>query len=1096
MVRYLLAFLEMPYKGEIMKVSETLIINYTDGATYKKGIDYYNNKTVDDFTVQIQFSDLSKINTYAIDTWVKSLTNNNIYNVQVSFNDLCGFTSFYCDCEVFSGGYRKRGICKHVVAVLLKYFKENEKKTLRDRNSLRTDKFIEEIRSSMVFIPKPKENLNLDIKYCYERSSFISSSIEIKIGNHKSYIVKNITDFLNVVEGGGIYELSKNFVFDSATYRFSEKDRDILNIFLEINEINNLRCRADHHYSSKDTLINGKKLYLTNKYLKRLMSLLKNKEFECCINGKEYAGVKFKEENMPLAFKIYKGKEDFIIEHDNNFPIPLNNNLDIFFFQGNIYRPDEEQFKIYSTFYNTLINARISFPNRDRNKLGAYIIPMLKIISTIKLEDNLKESFFEEALTIKTYIDREEDNIICSMTFCYGDMKIDAGDNSYKLKEDKTLIRNIKEELEALKILELLGFKEIQGRYELEEEEDIFNFLREGILRLQEISQVYYSEEFKKIKVYKASSYRYNLNLGEEGLIDFEFSIEGLDVKELPFIFKNYREKKKYYRLKKGGFVDLEEDELKRIVSINEVLLEGQALKQGKVVVKKSRALYLEKTLKDSSTANIFKNKAFQDFVKSINAIEEAIIEVPNSLRNVMREYQILGYKWFKLLASYGFGGILADEMGLGKTLQAIAFILSEDKSNPFLIVAPTSLIYNWKLEFDKFAPDLKLLVISGDKYEREDYIGEIKSYDVVITSYALMRRDIDKYENILFQSCILDEAQNIKNHRSLNALSAKRIKAKSYFALTGTPIENSLGEFWSIFDFTMPGYLNSYTKFMQRYENSIVKYREDFAMEELCSLVKPFVLKRTKKQVISELPPKIEHKILVEMTEEQKKVYFGYLLKVKEELKKELREDKSKHNSIKIFSALTRLRQICVDPSAFIENFKGDNGKFNVLSDLLEQCIASGHKILVFSQFSSILKKLCKKLNKQKISHLYLDGQIPSDQRMELVKEFNDGEHKVFLISLKAGGTGLNLTSADVVIHLDPWWNPAVEQQASDRCHRIGQTKVVEVIKLICKDTIEEKIYNLQEKKKDIISAIEDKLDAAKALEGISIEEILELLE
>ncbi|WP_055665304.1 DEAD/DEAH box helicase [Desnuesiella massiliensis] len=1079
-----------------MKVSETLIINYTDGATYKKGIDYYNNKTVDDFTVQIQFSDLSKINTYAIDTWVKSLTNNNIYNVQVSFNDLCGFTSFYCDCEVFSGGYRKRGICKHVVAVLLKYFKENEKKTLRDRNSLRTDKFIEEARSSIVFIPKPKENLNLDIKYCYERSSFISSSIEIKIGNHKSYIVKNITDFLNVVEGGGIYELSKNFVFDSATHRFSEKDRDILNIFLEINEINNLRYRADHHCSSKDTLINGKKLYLTNKYLKRLMSLLKNKEFECCINGKEYAGVKFKEENMSLAFKIYKGKEDFIIEHDNNFPIPLNNNLDIFFFQGNIYRPDEEQFKIYSTFYNTLINGRISFPNRDKNKLGAYIIPMLKIISTIKLEDNLKESFFEEALTIKAYIDREKDNVICSMTFCYGDMKIDAGDNSYKLKEDKTLIRNIKEELEALKILELLGFKEIQGRYKLEEEEDIFNFLREGILRLQEISQVYYSEEFKKIKVYKASSYRYDLNLGEEGLIDFEFSIEGVDVKELPFIFKNYREKKKYYRLKKGGFVDLEEDELKRIVSINEVLLEGQPLKQGKVLVNKSRTLYLERTLKDSSAANVFKNKAFQDFVKSISAIEEAIIEVPNSLRNVMREYQILGYKWFKLLSSYGFGGILADEMGLGKTLQAIAFILSEDKSNPFLIVAPTSLIYNWKLEFDKFAPDLKLLVISGDKYEREDYIGEIKSYDVVITSYALMRRDIDKYENILFQSCILDEAQNIKNHRSLNALSAKRIKAKSYFALTGTPIENSLGEFWSIFDFTMPGYLNSYTKFMQRYENSIVKYREDFAMEELCSLVKPFVLKRTKKQVISELPPKIEHKILVEMTEEQKQVYFGYLLKVKEELKSELKEDKSKHNSIKIFSALTRLRQICVDPSAFIENFKGDNGKFNVLSDLLEQCIASGHKILVFSQFSSILKKLCKKLNKQKISHLYLDGQIPSDQRMELVKEFNDGEHKVFLISLKAGGTGLNLTSADVVIHLDPWWNPAVEQQASDRCHRIGQTKVVEVIKLICKDTIEEKIYNIQEKKKDIISAIEDKLDAAKALEGISIEEILELLE
>lgn len=1079
-----------------MKISETSIINYTDNITYKKGMEYYNNKTVDDFTVQIQFNDLSKTNTYAIDTWVKSLSSNNIYNVQVSFNDLCGFTSFYCDCEVFSDNYRRRGICKHMVAVLLKYFKENEKNTLRERNSLRTDKLIEEIKSSMVFIPKPKQDLNLNIKYCYERSSFISSSIEIKIGDHKNYIVKNITDFLNVVESGGKYELSKNFIFDSTKYRFSEQDKDILSIFLEINEINNLRYRSTDHYTSKDALINGKKLYLTNKYLKRLMLLLKNKEFECHINGKEYEGTRFKAEDMPLAFKIYEGKEEFIIEHDNNFPIPLNNNLDMFFFQGNIYSPGDEQFKIYSSFYNTLIDSRVSFPSRERNKLFAYIIPMLKTISAIKLEDKLKESFFEEVLTIKTYIDREKDNIICSMTFCYGDMEIDAGDNFYKLKEDKTLIRNIKGELEAFRTLKLLGFKEIEGRYELENEEDIFTFLREGILKLQEISQVYYSEEFKKIKLYKAANYRYNLNLSEEGLIEFEFSIEGVDIKELPFIFKNYREKKKYYRLKKGGFVDLEEVELKRIVSINEVLLGGQSLKQGKAIVNKSRALYLEKILKDSSAINIFKNKAFQDFVKSMSAIEEAIIEVPNSLREVMREYQISGYKWLKLLYNCGFGGILADEMGLGKTLQAIAFILSEEKSNPFLIVAPTSLIYNWKLEFDKFAPHMKFLVINGEKSVREDCFEEIKNYDVVITSYALMRRDIDKYENVLFQSCILDEAQNIKNHRSLNALCAKRIKAKSYFALTGTPMENSLGEFWSIFDFTMPGYLNSYTKFMQRYENAIVKYREDFAMEELCSLVKPFVLKRTKQQVISELPPKIEHKVLVEMTEEQKQVYFGYLLKVKEELKKELSKKNSNHNSIKIFSALTRLRQICVDPSVFIENFKGDNGKFNALRDILEECIASGHKILVFSQFSSILKNLSKKLNKQKISYLYLDGQIPSEQRIDLVKQFNEGEHKVFLISLKAGGTGLNLTSADIVIHLDPWWNPAVEQQASDRCHRIGQTNVVEVIKFICKDTIEEKIYNLQEKKKDIINALEDKLSTAKVLESMSIEEILELLE
>ena len=602
-----------------------------------------------------------------------------------------------------------------------------------------------------------------------------------------------------------------------------------------------------------------------------------------------------------------------------------------------------------------------------------------------------------------------------------------------------------------------------------------------GMGLLQDICDIYYSQSFKNIKVYTSSNYRSNIKLNEEDLLEFTFDIEGVDKKELKDIFQALKEKKKYYRLKKGGFVTLEDKNLNGIGELIDYLnIKPSELEKDKVILQRYNAIYIDSSIKEKNIKSIEENKGFRQLVNSIKDIGEMDYTIPENLKDIMRPYQKFGFKWFKTLARCGFGGILADEMGLGKTLQTIAFIKSEVDENkgnkmPSLVVCPTSLVYNWQDEINKFQQDLKCVIVSGSKEEREKNIKSIKEADVVITSYALIRRDIEEYENIKFRYCFLDEAQNIKNPQSLNAQRVKSIKAKGYFALTGTPIENSLKELWSIFDFIMPGYLLNSRKFSQKYELPIVKNKDKNVLNELNMHIKPFILRRLKKDVITELPPKIEHNIIVDMTEEQKKIYASFVQQAKEDMDREIEANGFNKSKIKILSMLTRLRQICCDPSTFIENYTGDNGKMEAILDIVENNINQGHKMLLFSQFTSVLKNIAKRFNENNIKYLYLDGSTKADVRRNLVKEFNEGDSSIFLISLKAGGTGLNLTGADIVIHFDPWWNPAVEQQASDRAHRIGQKKTVEVIRLIAKGSIEEKIYKIQEKKKEIIKNVVD---------------------
>ena len=530
--------------------------------------------------------------------------------------------------------------------------------------------------------------------------------------------------------------------------------------------------------------------------------------------------------------------------------------------------------------------------------------------------------------------------------------------------------------------------------------------------------------------------------------------------------------------------MDFEDEGVKNFFNLIEALNINEKIEKGLIKIDRNKALYLNEKLKDRNLQFIRGAEILADIEGTLININKMDMRIPVNLKTTLRGYQIEGFKWLKSLSALGFGGILADEMGLGKTIETIAFLLAEENKKS-IIISPTSLIYNWKAELEKFAPSLKVAIVHGEKSDRLKVIENLKDYDVILTTYGTLKMDILQYENIVFDHCIIDEAQNIKNYLAQSAKVIKEVKAKVRFALTGTPIENNLVELWSIFDFIMPNYL--YSK--EIFETKFILSRQG-DLEELKLLIKPFLLRRTKNEVMKELPDKIEKKFIVEMTTAQKAVYKSYIKIVRDKMRND------SEGRIEVFSYLTRLRQICLDPSLVMEEYKGGSGKLRIATELIEKHINSQGKVLLFSQFTSALKNIGESLNGKKISYFYLDGKTKPKDRIKLVDEFNNSyDTKVFLISLKAGGTGLNLTSANLVIHFDPWWNPAVEHQATDRAHRIGQRNVVEVIKLVAKGTIEEKIILLQENKKDLIdSVITGELTNTDVIGKLTKDELLDL--
>jgi len=643
-----------------------------------------------------------------------------------------------------------------------------------------------------------------------------------------------------------------------------------------------------------------------------------------------------------------------------------------------------------------------------------------------------------------------------------------------------------------------------QGRWQLNGQNAVLNFFAREFPKLQREWSVTLEERLERSTVQNLERIEPQFQISSSGVQWFDlgvvFASSGGEKFSAAEIQRLILSGQGHTRLKNGKTAVIDTG---AVEELQEVLLDCSPQQHGAGYrMIGAQAGFLEATLKQHPGWNVQAPAAWRE--RAAKQSGEAKLECPplGELESVLRPYQKHGVAWLRFLRENGFGGILADEMGLGKTLQTLAFLQSRtsDSSLPkvegccsTLVVCPTSLVFNWVAEVKKFTPGLRVLALHGP--DRHRLFEQISQCDIVVTSYALIRRDADRYRELEFDTVVLDEAQHIKNRQTQNAQAVKAVRSRHRLVLTGTPLENSVLDLWSIFDFLMPGYLGTAQDFRERYELPITRDKNVEAQARLARRLRPFILRRLKKDVAADLPEKLEQISFCELTSDQRTVYQQVIEASRKEVLDAVGAQGLAKSRMVVLSALLRLRQICCDLRLLkLDGVEAANasGKVELFGELLEEVIDGGHRVLVFSQFVSMLTLLKEKMTAEGIQFCYLDGS--TTDRGAVVESFQkDGAIPVFLISLKAGGVGLNLTGADTVIHFDPWWNPAVEDQATDRAHRIGQTRVVTSYKLITRDTVEEKILTLQNRKREIIKAT---LGSEEELtEALNWEDIQELL-
>ena len=734
---------------------------------------------------------------------------------------------------------------------------------------------------------------------------------------------------------------------------------------------------------------------------------------------------------------------------------------------------------------------------RNLSKFYYNVLPVLRESCNVSEPDaEVISAYLSPEAQFVFYLDAVSGSPVCRAEAAYGNEICDLFD----WVENNLESRSLRDTIREASVLNLIhGYFPLVSRKDRlflcpDDPDGIYSLLTDGLDEPVRAGEVMSTAAFDALRVRKQINIKVGVSL-ESDLLNLQISSEDVSIQELQEILNSYKLKKKYHRLKSGEFINLDET-IAEFSDMTEALrLSPREFIKGKMHIPAYRAIYLDKMLEQCGNIDTVRDSRFRTLVKDFKTVEDSDFELPASLAGVLRSYQYYGYKWIRTLAANGFGGILADDMGLGKTLQMISVLLAEKEEGAIgtsLIVCPASLVYNWLEEFAKYAPELSVCAVVGMQNERAAILRKYARWDVLVTSYDLLKRDFALYEELPFLYTVLDEAQYIKNHTTAAAKSVKVLKSRHRFALTGTPIENRLSELWSIFDFVMPGFLYSYEAFRRDVETPIVKKEDSRATAWLKKMVSPFILRRLKNDVLKDLPDKVEETRVVRFGEDQQKLYDGQIVRMKELLDSTDDETLSR-NRIQILAELTRIRQICCDPSLLFEDYDGSSAKREACLDLIRSAIEGEHRVLVFSQFTSMLALLKNDLEKDLIPYFELTGTTPKQERLSMVTAFNTGDIPVFLISLKAGGTGLNLTGADVVIHYDPWWNAAAQNQATDRTHRIGQTRIVTVYKLIAKDSIEEKIQQLQEKK---LSLAEDIISAdASSLGTLSREDLLELL-
>ncbi len=949
--------------------------------------------------------------------------------------------------------------------------------------------------------------------------------LEARIGRKKRYIVKNLLEFAQAVHSGKRVEYGKGMAFEHVPSAFAPESRPFLDLLLE---------EADAYIRHYEEMRGHAGLPLPVMRALTLGSAARDRLFDL-LEGKEVQTED--EKGAERVCRVERKDPRFPVEVEargDGIAVTVPSALTSFRGEQRLYVADGLHLFGCSELYTETMGVfleqmeqggrecgsrkekrELLVGSRDIPLFYARVLEGMEALGILQNPEIDWEKYRPEALKARFEFDSDSpDELRLRPTLSYGDFTFSPLADEHVPRE---ICRDVPAEFYISRLITryFSYWEDESGELVIRgDEEALYQVLSEGMPQFQEVGEVWLSESVRHLRVLPPPEVSMGVSLGG-GWLDLKIETAGIDPAELLQVLSEYRQKKKYYRMKNGEFLQLSGGGLQALDSLTADLgLTKSEFQAGEAKIPAYRAFYLDSLSGDGRMKLFQRDEAYGMMVRDLKTAQSVSYAVPAVLEKTLREYQKIGYTWMRTLARYHFGGILADDMGLGKTLQVIALLTAfyQEKTEqkaagnegsgselplPSLIVCPASLVYNWGQEFARFSPGIRVLLIAGTAKERQEQLEEqmrmeaSEGAQVIITSYDLLKRDRAAYLGRTFEYEIIDEAQVIKNAKTQGAKAVKEISANARFALTGTPVENRLSELWSIFDFLMPGFLYSYRKFRERYELPIVKNQDPEALTALRRMTGPFVLRRLKKDVLRELPTKEERIVYSAASGRQQKLYTASALKLKEAL---AGGAWSGNGKLEVLSQLMRLRQICCDPALCFEDYTGESAKLETCVSLIASASAAGHKILLFSQFASMLERIRERLLQEGISSHLLVGATPKEERSRMVQAFASDEVPVFLISLKAGGTGLNLTAADIVIHYDPWWNVAAQNQATDRAYRIGQEKPVTVYKLILKDTIEENLLKLQNAKLALAAQVVS--EGMVSLGDLSQNELMELFE
>ena len=1004
-----------------MKITDDMIKKICSAAIYKRGMEYQRDAVIN----------LHKYDHTMINADVDGC------DVHVKFSE-DGIKYYMCTCPYFQV---MNSACKHIAAVLKQCQNEIEENgSVEDEN----DRLAGILCSGYNASRLPKDMLypsfSLDVT---KKGSELLYSVSMSFLPTGARLYE-IEGFLESYICKKKFRIDKSIEYDPEKTEFGKYQREIIDILAESYES---RVSSNEDYTNA--------LYYTQigeRAAARLIPLLVHVEYSLVVDSINLRRISIHEENPDILIDVNAARDGIVMEISER-GFALTRSGEWFLYENEIYHTDEQWRSYFMPIYNALDpEGRTSILFRGTNRIGfaTEVLPRVRGKRGVVIQ-GLQDIIVDEKPAFEIYFDSRGRSITAVIIARYGSIPIrlpDASETSGKI-----VVRSYDDERDILSHFD--KFEREMGTFVLNDDGDIYDFITFELPVLRLKAKIMTSSLFNDINITDTADFKVSASFDPSNrFLEAGFDTD-LSLEEVRGILSSVRLRRRYYRMEDGRFLDLSGCRENLMFNVIDYLgFSDEELAAGRKRLPMYQALYLE------SITDISKTEEFNMLIESIHSIGPVY---PEHLDGVLRDYQKDGTAWMKQLAALGFGGILADDMGLGKTLQVIAFVMGENTNKPSLVVTPSALIYNWLNEIRRFTPEARVLVVDGPKEEREKLAENMADYDFVITSYPMLRRDGAMYKDKEFAYCFIDEAQYIKNPKTMNAHSVKNVNAEIRFALTGTPIENSLMELWSIFDFIMRGYLHNAYIFKERFEIPITKNSDRNAADYLRAKIKPFILRRMKNDVLDELPEKIENTIYADLVPDQKKMYAAYLATARSETAALLESGMK----MRVLTLLMRLRQICCHPALFDENYKKDSGKLNALMDIVTGAVSSRHRVLIFSQFTSMLAIIRRKLDGAGISSFYIDGQTKPYERTEMAQRFNGGERNVFLISLKAGGTGLNLIGADTVIHFDPWWNPAVMDQASDRAYRIGQTRAVQVIRLASSGTIEEKILKLQESKR-----------------------------